>query len=252
MSVDTTRGDPIVGVIGAGTMGRGIAQVAAVGGCAVKLFDADATAAKNAVGFIGGMLDRAVERGRMEAADAETARGKHRDRGLGRWLGAMCRRHRSGRRGPGSQAASVRGARDGRGRGRDPGHQHVVPLRHAHRGVVPETGTDRRNALLQPGAVDAARRSDRGRAHRPRGCGDPGRSRRTHGPGSRSGSATRPAFSSTRSGAGSPSSRRTSSRTASPAGTTSTVSCARASGSAWDRSSSWISRRSTPLIRRPR
>ena len=75
MSVDTTHDDSIVGVIGAGAMGRGIAQVAAVGGCAVKLFDADAAAAKNAVDFIGKMLDRAVERGRMEAADAETARG---------------------------------------------------------------------------------------------------------------------------------------------------------------------------------
>lgn len=74
MSVDTTRDDSIVGVIGAGAMGRGIAQVAAVGGYAVKLFDADATAAKNAVDFIGGMLDRAVARGRMEAADAEAAR----------------------------------------------------------------------------------------------------------------------------------------------------------------------------------
>ncbi len=76
MSIDATRDDPVVGVIGAGTMGRGIAQVAAVGGCAVKLFDADAAAAKDAAAFIGKMLDRAVERGRMEAADAETARGR--------------------------------------------------------------------------------------------------------------------------------------------------------------------------------
>ena len=75
MSVDAVRDVSIVGVVGAGTMGRGIAQVAAVGGCAVKLFDADAAAAKAAVEFIGAMLDRAVERGRMEAADAKAARG---------------------------------------------------------------------------------------------------------------------------------------------------------------------------------
>ena len=75
MSIDATRDELIVGVIGAGTMGRGIVQVAAVGGCYVKLFDADAATAVDAVSFIDKMLDRAVERGRMEAADAETARG---------------------------------------------------------------------------------------------------------------------------------------------------------------------------------
>lgn len=74
--IDANREDLTVGVIGAGTMGRGIAQVAAVGGCTVKLFDANAGAAEDAAGFIGKMLDRAVERGRMEAPDAEAARAR--------------------------------------------------------------------------------------------------------------------------------------------------------------------------------
>ena len=74
MTIDANREDLIVGVIGSGTMGRGIAQVAAVGGCTVKLYDANADAAQDAVSFIGRMLERAVERGRMESTDAETAR----------------------------------------------------------------------------------------------------------------------------------------------------------------------------------
>jgi len=37
---DATQPNLAVGVVGAGTMGRGIAQVAATGGCTVKLYDA--------------------------------------------------------------------------------------------------------------------------------------------------------------------------------------------------------------------
>ena len=76
MTIDATRDDLIVGVIGAGTMGRGIAQVAAVGGCTVKLFDANNAAAQDAASFISKMLDRAVERGRMEAPDAAATQGR--------------------------------------------------------------------------------------------------------------------------------------------------------------------------------
>lgn len=54
-----------IGIIGAGIMGRGIAQVAAVAGLKVWLFDVDAAALKEAHDFISGMIRRAVEKGRM-------------------------------------------------------------------------------------------------------------------------------------------------------------------------------------------
>ena len=65
--------DVVVGVVGTGAMGRGIAQVTAVGGMTVLLYDAADGAAEEARKFISAMLSRAVEKGRMEAADAEAA-----------------------------------------------------------------------------------------------------------------------------------------------------------------------------------
>ena len=73
MTINANQEGLIIGVIGAGTMGRGIAQVAAVGGCTVKLFDTNHDAALDAASFIEKMLDRAVERGRMEDLDAKAA-----------------------------------------------------------------------------------------------------------------------------------------------------------------------------------
>jgi 3-hydroxybutyryl-CoA dehydrogenase len=68
--------DAPIGVVGAGTMGSGIAQVAAVGGLDVKLFDALEGAADRAATRIGEHLRRGVERGRMtqEAANAALQR----------------------------------------------------------------------------------------------------------------------------------------------------------------------------------
>ena len=71
--IDPQRPDLVVGVLGAGTMGRGIAQVAAAAGMPVRLFDADGRQVEDAVRFIGGMLNRAAEKGRMSADEARTA-----------------------------------------------------------------------------------------------------------------------------------------------------------------------------------
>lgn len=65
--------DLTVAVVGAGAMGRGIAQVAATGGMRVLIHDARPGAAAEARDFIGRMLDRAVENGRMTVADASAA-----------------------------------------------------------------------------------------------------------------------------------------------------------------------------------
>jgi 3-hydroxybutyryl-CoA dehydrogenase len=67
--VDATREDLRLGVIGAGAMGRGIAQVAAVGGIKTVIFDAMDGVAENAIDFIDKMLRRQVEKGRMEESD---------------------------------------------------------------------------------------------------------------------------------------------------------------------------------------
>ena len=73
MPKDPSSGDYVIGVLGAGAMGRGIVQVAAAGGMTVRLFDTDPAAVEDAVSFIGGMLNRAAERGRMTAEDAAAA-----------------------------------------------------------------------------------------------------------------------------------------------------------------------------------
>jgi 3-hydroxybutyryl-CoA dehydrogenase len=62
-----------VGVIGAGTMGAGIAQVAAVAGCDVALFDVEASLAEKGKAKIVDALRRLAERGKLDAAIAEAA-----------------------------------------------------------------------------------------------------------------------------------------------------------------------------------
>ncbi len=73
MTIEPTDENLIVGVIGAGAMGRGIAQVAATGGCNVKIYDTRQESSVEAIEFISGMLNRAVDKGRMEEEDAKTA-----------------------------------------------------------------------------------------------------------------------------------------------------------------------------------
>lgn len=73
MTIEPTQDNLVIGVVGAGAMGRGIAQVAATGGCCVKLFDSRPESSKEAVEFIGNMLGRAVEKNRMSADEAKAA-----------------------------------------------------------------------------------------------------------------------------------------------------------------------------------
>jgi 3-hydroxybutyryl-CoA dehydrogenase len=60
-----------LGVVGTGTMGRGIAQVAAVAGLQVTLLDQRAEAALEAVKSIGATLDAGVARGKLTAAERD-------------------------------------------------------------------------------------------------------------------------------------------------------------------------------------
>jgi 3-hydroxybutyryl-CoA dehydrogenase len=63
-------------VVGAGQMGSGIAQVAAVAGFDVRLVDVAPEQLERARSGIEGSLAKLVEKGRVEAADAEAALGR--------------------------------------------------------------------------------------------------------------------------------------------------------------------------------
>ncbi|QEU86735.1 3-hydroxyacyl-CoA dehydrogenase [Streptomyces viridosporus] len=65
-----------VAVVGTGTMGQGIAQVALVAGHPVRLHDAAPGRAREAADAIGARLDRLVEKGRLTAADRDAARAR--------------------------------------------------------------------------------------------------------------------------------------------------------------------------------
>jgi len=65
-----------VGIIGAGTMGAGIAQVAAQAGCRVKLYDARDGAAKAAIAKTGETLTTLAGKGKLTADDASAAHAR--------------------------------------------------------------------------------------------------------------------------------------------------------------------------------
>lgn len=63
-----------IAVLGAGTMGRGIAHVAALGGCTTRLFDVDTKALEKAEAIIHKNLAKGVELGKVDADAAAGAR----------------------------------------------------------------------------------------------------------------------------------------------------------------------------------
>src|SRR4051812_32036523 len=65
-----------VGVVGAGAMGRGIAQIAAQAGSVVRLYDTQAPAVEKACSDIGSQWSRLQEKGRMD--EAQVRAGKER------------------------------------------------------------------------------------------------------------------------------------------------------------------------------
>ncbi|MGW7050268.1 3-hydroxyacyl-CoA dehydrogenase [Streptomyces sp. NPDC054887] len=62
-----------VAVVGTGTMGQGIAQVALLAGHPVRLYDAGPGRAQEAVEAVGARLERLVEKGRLDRGDADAA-----------------------------------------------------------------------------------------------------------------------------------------------------------------------------------
>jgi 3-hydroxybutyryl-CoA dehydrogenase len=63
-----------VGVVGAGAMGRGIAQIAAQSGSTVRLFDTQPEAVGRALDELAGQWTRLAEKGRMDAAAVQACR----------------------------------------------------------------------------------------------------------------------------------------------------------------------------------
>ena len=66
----------VVAVIGSGAMGSGIAQVAAASGHEVRIFDTRPDAATKAIEEIGKVYAKLVDKGRMDAAEADLARAR--------------------------------------------------------------------------------------------------------------------------------------------------------------------------------
>jgi len=62
-----------VGVIGAGTMGNGIAQICALKGIAVTMVDINDAAVQKGIATISGSLERLIKKGTLSAADKDAA-----------------------------------------------------------------------------------------------------------------------------------------------------------------------------------
>lgn len=65
-----------VGVVGAGTMGNGIAQVAAMAGCDVVMRDIKDEFVQRGISAIDKFLAKGVEKGKMEASQKDTIMGR--------------------------------------------------------------------------------------------------------------------------------------------------------------------------------
>nr|WP_091136420.1 3-hydroxyacyl-CoA dehydrogenase [Microvirga guangxiensis] len=76
MTIDATRPDLTLGIIGAGIMGRGIAQVAAEAGITVLLADIRSEVVAEAVAFSADMIRRKAAKGSLTPKDAEAAVGR--------------------------------------------------------------------------------------------------------------------------------------------------------------------------------
>ncbi|WP_329384817.1 3-hydroxyacyl-CoA dehydrogenase [Streptomyces sp. NBC_01716] len=66
----------VVAVVGAGTMGQGIAQVALVAGHPVRLYDVLPGRAQQAADAVGARLDRLTEKGRLDADARDSAKAR--------------------------------------------------------------------------------------------------------------------------------------------------------------------------------
>src|SRR3954463_16141299 len=74
--LDASRNDLAAAVAGAGTMGRGIAQVLAQGGVRTLVYDAQPGAADKAKESIAQVLGKLAEKGRLKPAEVDATLGR--------------------------------------------------------------------------------------------------------------------------------------------------------------------------------
>src|SRR3954466_14446084 len=74
--LDILRSDLCTGVAGAGTMGRGIAQVLAQCGARTLVYDAQPGAARKGKESIAQALGKLVEKGRLKPAEVDATLGR--------------------------------------------------------------------------------------------------------------------------------------------------------------------------------
>ena len=72
-SIDKQTAINSIGIVGAGTMGQGIAQICALAGYQVVLFDIESSALEKAMMAIGKNLDKGIERGKVTESDKDRA-----------------------------------------------------------------------------------------------------------------------------------------------------------------------------------
>jgi 3-hydroxybutyryl-CoA dehydrogenase len=70
---DATRPDLVLGIVGTGIMGRGIAQIAVTAGCEVLLCDAKPGAAEQARDYVAKMLGKLAEKGKLDQPALQAA-----------------------------------------------------------------------------------------------------------------------------------------------------------------------------------
>jgi 3-hydroxybutyryl-CoA dehydrogenase len=73
MTIDPNKENLKVGIVGAGAMGRGIAQVSATGGMHAVIFDTDDSAAREAQEFVWDKIARSVDKGRLSEEEGTAA-----------------------------------------------------------------------------------------------------------------------------------------------------------------------------------
>ncbi len=71
MSIDPSRSDLTIGIVGVGAMGRGIAQIAALSGIKVLLYDMNPDAVEGARGFVEKMILRLQEKEKINVDQAK-------------------------------------------------------------------------------------------------------------------------------------------------------------------------------------
>ncbi len=169
MSFDPQAAALPVAVVGAGAMGRGIAQMLAQAGCRVRLHDADAAAPPKAIASVGDALGKLVAKGKLDATARDATMANARAGRRARRSRRLRARRRGDRRAARRQAAAVPRARGRRRRRRGARVEHVVAVDHRDRGGLSASRARRGLALLQPGPADEGRRGDRRPRDRSRG-----------------------------------------------------------------------------------